>query len=39
MEWANISHRYLGVYDFMPLCKSHHNRYDRLVRNLKRPWG
>ena len=29
MEWANISHQYLGVDDFMPLCQSHHIRYDR----------
>jgi hypothetical protein len=39
MHWANISHDYLGIEDFMPLCQSHHWRYDRLVRNLKRPWG
>jgi len=29
LEWANISHEYLGVEDFMPLCQSHHVRYDR----------
>src|ERR1017187_1955758 len=28
MEWANISGEYLGVDDFMVLCKSHHRRYD-----------
>jgi hypothetical protein len=29
MEWANISHQYLpDVEDFMPLCHSHHSRYD-----------
>jgi hypothetical protein len=29
MEWANISHEYLpDVNDFMPLCSSHHRRYD-----------
>ena len=39
MEWANISHRYLGVYDFMPLCKSHHARYDRIIKNMRQPWG
>jgi len=26
--WANISHEYLDVDDFMPLCVSHHRRYD-----------
>lgn len=39
MHWANISREYRGIEDFMPLCQSHHCRYDRLVRNLKRPWG
>jgi len=29
MNWANISGEYLGVEDFMPLCRSHHIRYDR----------
>lgn len=29
MHWANISHEYKGVDDFMPLCQSHHIRYDR----------
>lgn len=38
-QWANISHEYRGVDDFMVLCQSHHCKYDRLVRNLKRPWG
>lgn len=28
MNWANISHEYLGIEDFMPLCQSHHYRYD-----------
>ena len=28
MEWANISGEYRDVDDFMPLCKSHHRRYD-----------
>lgn len=28
MHWANISRQYLGVDDFMPLCNSHHVRYD-----------
>jgi hypothetical protein len=28
MEWANISGEYLDVDDFMPLCRSHHLRYD-----------
>jgi hypothetical protein len=28
MEWANVSREYLGVDDFMPLCQSHHGRYD-----------
>lgn len=37
MHWASISHEYLGVEDFMPLCQSHHVRYNRLARNLKRP--
>lgn len=35
MQWANISQRYLSVGDFMPLCQSHHARYDRVVRNMK----
>lgn len=29
MQWANISHLYEGIADFMPLCQSHHSRYDR----------
>lgn len=29
MHWASISHEYRGVEDFMPLCQSHHYRYDR----------
>ena len=29
MNWANISHEYRDVQDFMPLCQSHHIRYDR----------
>lgn len=29
MHWANISHQYQGVDDFMPLCQSHHFRYDK----------
>lgn len=28
MQWANISGNYEGVEDFMPLCRSHHVRYD-----------
>lgn len=28
MHWANISGQYLDVEDFMPLCTSHHFRYD-----------
>lgn len=28
MHWANTSHEYLGIEDFMPLCQSHHYRYD-----------
>src|ERR1035437_7726029 len=28
VEWANISHQYIDVNDFMPLCQSHHFRYD-----------
>lgn len=28
MQWANISGEYKGVDDFMPLCQSHHFRYD-----------
>jgi hypothetical protein len=27
-EWANISHRYIDVWDFMPMCIIHHNQYD-----------
>lgn len=27
-HWANISREYKGVDDFMPLCRSHHARYD-----------
>lgn len=29
MQWANISHEYRDVQDFMPLCQSHHRRYDQ----------
>jgi len=29
IQWANISQEYKGVEDFMPLCVSHHLRYDR----------
>ena len=29
MQWANISHEYRDVDDFMPLCRRHHRRYDR----------
>lgn len=28
MQWANISGEYRDVEDFMPLCRSHHARYD-----------
>jgi hypothetical protein len=28
MQWANISHEYRDTSDFMPLCQSHHVRYD-----------
>lgn len=35
IEWANISHEYLGVEDFMPLCQSHHFRYDKAAGQ----WG
>jgi hypothetical protein len=31
MQWANISHEYRGAEDFMPLCMSHHVRYDAGV--------
>ncbi len=28
-DWANISGEYLPeILDFMPLCRSHHKRYD-----------
>lgn len=30
MQWANISRQYLGVDDFMPLCRYHHRRYDQV---------
>jgi hypothetical protein len=29
IEWANISHEYKDVEDFMPLGASHHHRHDR----------
>jgi hypothetical protein len=29
IQWANISHEYWDISDFMPLCQSHHVRYDR----------
>lgn len=29
MHWANISHEYRDTEDFMPLCQSHHFRYDQ----------
>jgi hypothetical protein len=32
MNWANISHEYRDVDDFMPLCQSHHVRYDNAAR-------
>lgn len=28
LTWANISQQYIDVHDFMPLCQSHHLRYD-----------
>jgi hypothetical protein len=34
MQWVNISHEYLGVGDFMPLCQSHHLRYDRAYAQI-----
>jgi hypothetical protein len=37
MHWANISGRYESVDDFMPLCQSHHARYDRRLR-LRGSW-
>ena len=27
-EWANISHEYKDVGDFMPMCQIHHAQYD-----------
>jgi hypothetical protein len=32
MNWANISGAYLDADDFMPLCQSHHVRYDNARR-------
>lgn len=34
MDWANISGKYRGVDDFVPLCRSHHIRFDRRKRQL-----
>ncbi len=31
MQWACISQEYRGIEDFMPLCRSHHVRYDGKV--------
>lgn len=28
MHWANVSHEYTDITDFIPLCQSHHVRYD-----------
>jgi hypothetical protein len=42
-EWANISHEYKDVGDFMPMCKTHHNQYDAERRprepNAKLSYG
>ena len=32
VEWANISQEYRNTADFMPLCRSHHRRYDATFR-------
>lgn len=32
MHWASISHEYKDMDDFMPLCQSHHVRYDNALR-------
>jgi hypothetical protein len=34
IDWANVSHEYRDTQDFMPLCRSHHIRYDK-----KFGWG
>jgi hypothetical protein len=36
MDWACISRRYLDEYDFMPLCRSHHLRYDMTPERAER---
>jgi hypothetical protein len=28
-EWANISHEYKDIGDFMPMCRTHHKQYDK----------
>jgi hypothetical protein len=37
MEWANVSQEYRNTADFMPLCRSHHRRYDATFRRCDNP--
>lgn len=34
VEWANISHKYLNVDDFIELCHRHHAQFDRGIISL-----
>ncbi len=35
IQWANISGLYEGIWDFDPMCQSHHVRYDQALGR----WG
>jgi hypothetical protein len=39
LQWANISQEYRDIEDFMPLCRSHHVRYDGGQCALFVYWG
>lgn len=34
-EWANISHKYIDIYDFFELCRSCHREYDKNYQGAK----
>ena len=34
-EWANISGDYADIYDYKRLCKSCHNIFDGIIKNLR----
>lgn len=35
MHWANVSGLYEGIWDFQPMCQSHHFRHDQAMGR----WG